>query len=260
MYVQHETRHAELATHMEELVKSAVPWVEQVTGLPLTHPRFDLVDIDGLATAYRSFVRRQMERDTAGLDLTRWEQARLLARPQAAEFTARRAGMSKKPVLIATSIGKPSTLIVPEAAGLYRLCETPDLLCDLLVRSLAQQAQVIAGAGQVVPPPEWPKIPAPSHPIVQLSEGHARWTSGRVTPEITGITRPSRHPLAKRLASSIREPMAARRAARASALVDQAVKARGLLAFNAVWSTAGLAPTRDEFRHPRRWIARMPLS
>ncbi|MEW2302130.1 zinc-dependent metalloprotease [Streptomyces sp. NPDC006655] len=258
MYVQHETRHAELADHIEELVRAAVPWVEKVTGLPLPRPRFELVDVDGLALAYRAFVRRQMERDTAGLDLTRWEQAKLVGQPQAAELMVRRGGLSRKPVLVATSIGKPSTLIVPEALGLQKLRETPDLLCDLLVRSLAQQAQVLAGDGQIVPAPEWPKSPTARHPIVQLSEGHAQWTSSQATRQITGSTQQNRGPLAKRLARSVLEPMADRRVARASALVDQAVSARGLTAFNAVWNTPGLAPTLDEFRHPGRWIGRMP--
>lgn len=143
MFVQHETRHAELADLIQELVSAAVPWVEKVTGLPLPRPRFELVDVDGLAAAYRSFVRRQMERDSAGLDLTRWERAKLVMHPQGAEALIRHGGMSKQPVLIATSIGRPSTLIVPEAVGLQQLSETPDLLCDLLVRSLAQQAQVL---------------------------------------------------------------------------------------------------------------------
>ncbi|MET8807931.1 zinc-dependent metalloprotease [Streptomyces sp. NPDC004546] len=258
MYVQHEARDAELADHIEGLVRAAVPWVEKITGLPLPRPRFELVDIDGLALAYRSFVRRQMERDTEGLDLTRWERSKLIAHPQAAEFMVRSGGLSKKPVLIATSIGQPATLIIPEALRLQRLSQTPELLCDLLVRSLAQQAQVLAGRGQVVPPPQWPKSPTARHPIVQLSEGHAQWTSSRATREITGSTRQTRRPLAKRIVHSILEPLADRRVARASALVDQAVNARGLTAFNAVWNTPGLAPTLDEFRHPGRWIGRMP--
>lgn len=258
MFVQHETRHAELADLIQELVSAAVPWVEKVTGLPLPRPRFELVDVDGLAAAYRSFVRRQMERDSAGLDLTRWERAKLVMHPQGAEALIRHGGMSKQPVLIATSIGRPSTLIVPEAVGLQQLSETPDLLCDLLVRSLAQQAQVLAGGGEIVPASEWPKFSTSSHPIVQLSKGHAQWTSSLVTREITDSTRPDRRPLAKRLARSLWEPIADRRVARASALVDQAVSARGLPAFNAVWNTPGLAPTLDEIRHPGRWIGRMP--
>ncbi|MFF5304791.1 zinc-dependent metalloprotease [Streptomyces sp. NPDC013161] len=258
MYVQHETRHAELADRVEELARVVLPWVEKVTGLPLPRPRFELVDVDGLATAYRSFVRRQMERDTEGLDLTCYEQAKLVVHPQAAEALVRHAGLSERPVLIATSVGQPSTLIVPESLGLQKLSETPDLLCDLLVHSLTQQAQVIAGGGQVVPAPEWPKFSTSKHPIVQLSEGHAQWTSSLVTREITGSSRPDRSPLANVLARSLLERVADRRVARASALVDQAVSTRGLPAFNAVWNTPSLVPTLAEFRHPGRWIGRMP--
>ncbi|MYR61748.1 hypothetical protein GTY54_37940 [Streptomyces sp. SID625] len=258
MYVQHEPCYAQLAEHVEVLVREAVPWVEKVTGLPLPRPRFELVDIDGCATAYRSFIRRQLEHDTAGVDLSGWDQTRIAAQQQAAEVVVRRAGLARKPVLVATSIGQPSTLIVPEALGLQKLCETPGLLCDLLVRSLAQQAQVIAGSGRVVPPPQWPKIPGASHPVVQLSRGHAQWTSSRVVREITGIDRPARRRPARRIVRSVLAPVTGRRTARASALVDQAVRARGLASFNAVWHTAGLVPTHAEFRHPSRWIVRMP--
>ncbi|MGW3308298.1 zinc-dependent metalloprotease [Streptomyces sp. NPDC001073] len=85
-----------------------------------------------------------------------------------------------------------------------------------------------------------------------------QWTSSLVTQVITGSTRPTRRPLTSRLALSRREPPVSRRLARASALVEEAVSARGLPAFNAVWSTPGLVPTPSEFRHPGRWIGRLP--
>lgn len=260
--IRHAPHHDDLATTMEEVLTDAVPWVEKVTGLPLSRVRIDIVDVDGFATAYSAFVRRQIERDIAGLDLTSWYQKKVPALVYTAGVMVRK-GWIYEPALVATSNGQPSTLVLPEVPAPRGLGEEPDLLCELLVRALAQQAQVLAGDGDVVPAPEWPTLSHSGHPVVLLSEGHAQWTSSLVTPKILGHpvdTTPLRQhqPLSRRILDHVLDPGAGRRRTRAVALVDQAVNAKGLTAFNRVWNTPGLAPTRDEFRNPQRWIDRLP--
>jgi hypothetical protein len=265
VYVQNETpRTEELAQQITELLTQAMPWVEKVTGLLLPDVRVELVDVDGLATAFSAFVRRQVERDTEGLDLTEWERKKAAVLPLTARVAARKMWMVEESVLIATSVGQPSTLVVPEALEHLGLADAPDLLCDLLVRALAQQAQVAACSGTLIPAPGWPQVMPARDAITQFSDGHAHWTSNQATPQILGRPvdyahrRRPRTFLLRREALLVADSGGRRRRARATALVDQAVTAIGLDAFNRVWTTAGLPPTLDELRHPERWISRLP--
>ncbi|MGW0827100.1 zinc-dependent metalloprotease [Streptomyces sp. NPDC002845] len=265
MYVQNETPHTEeLAEQIHQLLTQATPWVEKATGLLLPTVRVELVGVEGLATAYAAFVRRQVERDTEGLDLTERERKKAAALPLTARGSARTMWMVEESVLIATGVGQPSALIVPEALEHLGLTGAPDLLCDALVRALARQAQVAACGGTLIPAPEWPVVRPAKDAITQLSDGHAQWTSDQATPQILGRPvdctqrRRPRTFLVRRAVLRIADPGAGRRRARAAALVDKAVNAVGLDAFNQVWSASGLAPTLGELRCPEDWISRLP--
>ncbi|MEU2354420.1 zinc-dependent metalloprotease [Streptomyces misionensis] len=262
-YVHNETPHRELAERIEELVTRAAPWVEKVTGLVLPLPSIELVSVEGLATAFSAFMRRSVERDTADLELTEWQKRVVAALPAVAAKAARSAWMIDESLLIATSVGRPKTLIVPEALEHLGLA-APDFLCTVVVRALAQQAQVSACDGALVPAPVWPIIPPRRDAISQFSEGHAWWTSERATPQILGRAvdhsrrrRPWTY-LRTRVLVNVSTAGARRRRVRATAFVNEAVNAVGLDAFNQVWRTPGLAPTLDDFRRPKEWISRLP--
>lgn len=263
VYVQHATARTEdLAEQVHNLIAQAIPAVEKVTGLPAPdRVTVELVDIEGLATAWSAFTRRQVERDTAGLDLTEWQQKKVASMPRAARFAASRVGMSEEYTLIANSTGRPSTLIVPEA--LDRLGLTgPEALCELLVRALAQQAQVAACEGSLVPSRVWPVV-RPGRDVADLlSYGHAQWTSDQATPLILG--KPFARDRRRRQGTFLETVIGllefglGKQQARASALVDQAMAAVGPDRFNHVWTVDGLLPTLDELRQPVSWIKRLP--
>ncbi|MDL5199777.1 hypothetical protein [Streptomyces sp. ALI-76-A] len=257
MYVQNETPQTEeLAEQIHQLLTQATPWVETTSGLLLPTVRIELVGVEGLATAYAAFVRRQVERDTEGLDLTEQEHKKAAALPLTARMSARTIWMVEESILIATSVGQPSTLIVPEALEHLGLTGAPDLLCDALVRALARQAQVAACGGTRIPAPEWPIDRPAQDAITQLSDGHAQWTRDQATSQILGRPvdytqrRRPRTFLMRRAFLRIAAAGAGRRRARATALVDKAVNAVGLDAFNQVWSISGLAPTLGKLRCP----------
>jgi hypothetical protein len=265
MYVQNENPHTdELAEQITQFIARAKPWVEKITGLPLPVVRIELVGVEGLASAYAAFVHRQVERDTEGLDLTESERKKAAVLPGTARMAARKRWMVEESTLIATSVGQPSTLIVPEALEHLGLGNTPDLLGDLLVRALARQAQVAACGGSLIPAPEWPQTGRSRDASTLFSDGHAQWTSAQATAQILG--RPVDHTqrsrprtfLVRRTVHHIADSAGRRRRARATALVDQAVSAVGLDRFNRVWSTPGLAPALDEFQRPDDWISRLP--
>lgn len=260
VYVLNETpRNEELAEQIQRILPEAMPAVEKVTGLPLPdNGTVDLVDPEGLARAWCAFLRRQLARDTAGLDLTNRQQRWIAAMPEGARMATRRFWKSEISTLIANSAGRPSTLFIPEALDLQGLT-APDQLCELLVYALAQQAQVAACDGNLVPPPAWPQVRASRNVVSLLSTGHAQWTSDQATPLILGkpVTRDQRR---SRLKAALRvlDLGSSRQEARAKALVGQAMSAVGPDTFNRVWSVAGLVPTLDELRDPARWIKRLP--
>lgn len=263
VYVQHETtRCEELAEQIRGILTQAMPAVEKVTGLAMPdRVTVELVDVDGLAAAWSAFTRRQAERDTAGLDLTEWQRKRVASLPLAARWAAHKVGMSEEYTLIANSAGWPSTLIIPEALDRLGLT-TPDHLCALLVRALAQQAQVAACEGSLVPPPVWPVI-RPGRDVAELvSHAHAQWTSDQATPLILGKpVAPDRRRRQRTLLETVIgliEFGLAKQRARATALVDQAMAAVGPDGFNHVWTVDGLLPTLDELRQPVSWIRRLP--
>ncbi|TLS46096.1 hypothetical protein FE633_11155 [Streptomyces montanus] len=262
LYVQNESaRSEELAEQIERLLTQAMPAVEKVTGLPAPDTvTVELVDVDGLAIAWSAFIRRQIERDTAELDLTEWQRKRAAALPQAERWRALKVGMSTEYTLIANSTGRPSTLLIPEALGQQGLTD-PDRLCELLVRALAEQTQVTACGGTLVPAPVWPQTLATRDVNTLLSHGHAQWTSEKATPLILGHPvvredrRKQRH--VKKVFSLLGFGVA-RQQARATALVDEAIAAVGTDRFNHVWTAAGLLPSVAELRQPARWIKRLP--
>ncbi|WP_031061996.1 zinc-dependent metalloprotease [Streptomyces sp. NRRL F-5527] len=259
VYVLNETpRNEELAEQIQRILTEAMPAVEKVTGLPLPdNGTVDLVDPEGLGRAWCAFLRRQLARDTAGLDLSDRQQRWIAAMPEGARMAMRRFWKSEISTLIANSAGRPSTLLIPEALDLQGLT-APDQLCELLVHALAQQAQVAACDGNLVPPPAWPQVRASRNVVSLLSTGHAQWTSDQATPLILGkpVTRDRRSPL--KAALRVLNLGSSRQEARAKALVGQAMSAVGPDTFNRVWSVAGLVPTLDELRDPARWIKRLP--
>ncbi|MGW2421434.1 zinc-dependent metalloprotease [Streptomyces sp. NPDC001709] len=263
VYVQHETaRSEELGERIHNLLTQAMPAVEKVTGLAMPdRVTVELVDVEGLAIAWSAFTRRQAERDTAGLDLTAWQRRMVASLPVSARYAAIKVGMSEEYTLIANSAGRPSTLIVPEALDRLRL-DGSDQLCELLVRALAQQAQVAACEGSIVPAPVWPLVRASRDVATLLSHGHAEWTSRQATPLILSKAvdrnRRRRQGNCLEMVIGLAEVGLTRHQARATALVDQAMAAVGPDRFNHVWSVAGLLPTFDEMRHPARWIKRLP--
>ncbi|MEE1829704.1 zinc-dependent metalloprotease [Streptomyces sp. SP17KL33] len=256
--------HDRLAQHMYENLSEAAPYVEKITGLHLPAIiTVKLVTVDGFATAHGAFVRRQIERDTEGRQLTERQRMKAAALPEAAAVSARALWMVEEPVLTATSDGRPVTLIVPEALHHLGLADVPDLVYDAMVRILAQQVQVAACEGALVPAPEWPPVVPRKDPITQLSNGHAQWTSTQVTTHILGrpVDRAQRRRprtfLLQRAFICLMDPIAGTRLNRATALVDRAVSTVGLDTFNRVWTTDGLVPTLAEFRSPDRWIERL---
>ncbi|MDX3024948.1 zinc-dependent metalloprotease [Streptomyces acidiscabies] len=255
-------RHEELADRIRAVAEEAAPWVEKITGLSLPRARIDLSTVDGYATAWSAFHRRQLDRDTAGAGLTEKDRTRIAVRPDAARFAARFCWMVQGPFLVATSIGQPVTLLVPESLDHLGVTGAPDLLCSLLVRILTEQAQVAASDGALFPPPLWPRVRRSHNAREQLSAGHARWAQEVVTPEILGrpaslIPGPRPHTYRVRRAADhvllVGERLRTRRAA---AFTAAAVSSVGLPRFNEVWSSPGAVPTVDELRHPARWIAR----
>ncbi|MGW1039527.1 zinc-dependent metalloprotease [Streptomyces sp. NPDC002547] len=263
LYVQHETaRSEELAEQVQDILTQAIPAVEKVTGLPAPDPvTVELVDVEGLATAWSAFVRRQVERDTAGLDLTDWQRKRVSALPQAARWSARKIGMTTEYTLIANSTGRPSTLLIPEALEQQGL-NAPDRLCELLVRALAEQTQVAACGGTIIPGPVWPTTRATRDVNTLFSHGHAQWTSDQATPLILGhpVVRDD-HRRQRNFVKAVVDLLdfgTARQQARATSLVDQAIAAVGTDRFNHVWTVDGLLPALDELRQPVSWIRRLP--
>ncbi|MGW1002153.1 zinc-dependent metalloprotease [Streptomyces sp. NPDC001118] len=263
VYVQHETaRSEELAEQVQDILTQAIPAVEKVTGLPAPDTvTVELVDVEGLATAWSAFIRRQVERDTAGLDLTEWQRKSVIALPRAERWTALKFGMGTEHTLIANSVGRPSTLLIPEALEQQGLTD-PDQLCELLVRALAEQAQVAACDGTLVPSPVWPKTRAARNVNTLFSHGHAQWTSNQATPLILGhpVDRDDRRSQQNFFQKVLYLPEfgVAGQEARATALVDQAIAAVGTDRFNHVWTVDGLLPTLDELRQPVSWIRRLP--
>ncbi|MFG2783818.1 hypothetical protein ACGFY7_39050 [Streptomyces prunicolor] len=185
--VQDDTgSNAKLARQIDTLLNEAAPYVEKTTGLPLPETvAVTLVDPEGLGTALSAFVRRQAERETEGLKLTAYQQRKLDVAPMATRACAHRYWMTGDSNLVASSIGRPTTLLVPEGLE-HQGLNTPDLLLDLLVRALVKQAQVAACAGNLIPPLFYPIAQPTQDAVEALSTGHARWTSNEVTPLILG--------------------------------------------------------------------------
>jgi hypothetical protein len=257
-------RHGDLAEQMLAVLTEAVPGVEKVTQLQMPDTvTVRLLDIPELAKATAAFVRRQVERDTANLTLTRHQQIRADSLVKATEIAVRATWKAEASILVATSTGRPSTLITPAALEFQGLKPDTDGFCDLMVRTLAEQAQVNACAGELVPACEWPPVPPARDAVSILSGGHARWTSGEVTPLVLG--RPAnvqrRRAWNSKLTAATDFVLAfgqEQRIDKAAAFVGKAVAEVGPDVFNRVWVDRELLPTLDELRRPARWLKRLP--
>jgi hypothetical protein len=254
----------ELAEQIDTMLTEAAPYVEKTTGLSLPGAvAVTLVDGEGLGTALGAFVRRQDERETAGVKLTAPQQRRVDLRPMSTRTAARHFWMTDESHLVDNGMGRPTTLLVPEGLE-HQGLNAPDQLLDLLVRALAKQAQVAACEGNLIPPLFSPVLQPTQHAVKALSTGHARWTSNEVTPQILGRAvvrnrrlRPGAY-LGRRLLGRLVLAREERRIKGAVAFVGQALAAVGPERFNQVWSVDGLVPTLDELRHPAQWVRRVP--
>lgn len=264
--VQDETgRSGQLAEDMHTLLGRAAPYVEKVTQLQLPHTvTVKLLTVPGLATNYSAFVRRQVERDTAGVEMTESERKRAAALPIAAGWAARTTWAVDASVLVANTVGWPSTLVVPEALAHQGLLSDPDGLCELLVRVLAEQAQVEACRGVLVPGGGWPPVGEGQDPVSQLSAGHASWAAREATPLVLGkpVSDTQRqcswtYRRQTALVFVAARGQYGRLLRRATAFVDQAMASIGPEGFNRLWTKHDLVPTLDELRHPDRWLQRL---
>ncbi|MFD4480421.1 zinc-dependent metalloprotease [Streptomyces sp. NPDC058471] len=252
------SQHKQLAQQIHEMLAAAIPLVEEATALPLPDTvSVELVSRDTLLDRYSAHIRGQVARDSAGLDLTRLQQTQADTAPQAARFVLQHLWLEHEPVLIADSLGRPTTLIAPQALK-HQGTDTPDLLIEELVYALAQQAQVAASGGRLVPIRFWPRTPVAKDSLAQLSDGHATWTTDRVAPLLQSgaADAPGRHePALWMRAVGFR---ADRRAQRATAFVGKAMSTIGPDAFNVLWTAPELVPTPSELRRPDRWFHRIP--
>ena len=262
-----ETGHSgQLAEDMHTFLAQAAPYVEKVTQLQLPHTvTVKLLTVPGLATNYSAFIRRQVERDIAHAELTESERKKAAALPTAAGWAARLTWAVDVSVLVTNTVGWPSTLIVPQALAHQGLLSDADGLCEFLVRVLAEQAQVEACRGVLVPGGSWPPVQESQDPVSQLSAGHASWAAREAIPLVLGKpvtdTRRQRSWTYRRQAAFVfvaTRGQNGRLLQRATSFVDQAMAAIGPEGFNALWATHDLVPTLDELRHPDRWLQRLP--
>ncbi|MCX5233928.1 zinc-dependent metalloprotease [Streptomyces prunicolor] len=254
----------ELAGQIAHMLTDAAPYVEKATGLSLPETvAVTLVGREGLGTALGAFARRQAERETEGMQLTATQQRSVDRMPMAARTYTNHFWMINESHLIATSYGRPTTLLVPEALEPQGL-NTSDQLLDLLVRALAEQAQVAACEGRLIPPQFFSILQPWPYAVIALSTGHACWTSNEVTPLILGRAvvrnqrpRPGAY-LGRRLIGHLSSAREERRTRRAVTFVGQALATVGPDRFNQVWSVDGLVPTLVELRRPDQWAKRVP--
>ncbi|MFD9038766.1 zinc-dependent metalloprotease [Streptomyces bottropensis] len=263
--VRDETgRNSQLAEDMSVFLAKAAPYVEQITGLVLPHTvTVRLLTVPDRADAVSAFIRRQLERDTTGVELTAHERKKVAALPVDAGRAAHTLWAVDASVLVANTVGWPSTLIVPVALAHQGLLSDPDGLCELLVRVLTEQAQVEACRGALVPGGAWPPVRKDRSPVAQLSAGHACWAGRRTTPLVLGkpvSDRPRRPSWTYRRQAALvflrERGQRGRRLLRSTAFVEQAMDSIGPEGFNALWTMHELVPTLDELRHPDQWLRR----
>ncbi|MFD4554882.1 zinc-dependent metalloprotease [Streptomyces sp. NPDC058469] len=254
----------ELAGQITTMLTNAAPYVEKSTGLPLPETvAVTLVDREGLGTALSAFARRQAERETEGVKLTAAQQRRVDLLPMVTRTAAHHFWMTDESELISNSMGRPTSLLVPESLE-HQGLNTPDQLLVLLVRALAKQAQVAACEGNLIPPLFYPIVQPSQDAVTALSDGHARWTSNEVTPLILGravVRNQRRRPgayLGQRLLGRLLSACEERRIRGAVTFVGQSLSAVGPERFNRVWSVDGLVPTLVELRRPAQWASRVP--
>ncbi|MET9103737.1 zinc-dependent metalloprotease [Streptomyces antibioticus] len=265
--VRDETgRSSRLAEDVSVFLTKAAPYVEHVTELTLPHTvTVRLLTVPDLAKDVSAFIRRQVERDTTGVELTARERKKAAALPVDAGRAARTSWAVDASVLVANTVGWPSTLVVPMALAHQGLLSDPDGLCELLVGVLTEQAQVEACRGVLVPGSAWPPVRKDQSPVLQLSAGHACWAGRRTTPLVTGnpmSDSPRRPSWTYRRQSALlflhERRQRGRRLLRSTAFVKHAMDSIGPEGFNRLWTLPGLVPTLDELRHPDQWLRRQP--
>lgn len=265
--VQDETgRSGQLAEDMRSFLTNAEPYVEKVTRLQLPHTiTVRLLTVPDLARDFSAFIRRQVERDTTNVELTKSEQRKATALPAAAGRAARTTWAVRASVLVANTVGWPSTLIAPTALAHQGLLSAPDDLCELLVRVLTEQAQVDACRGVLIPGGAWPPVREDQSPVTQLSTGHAYWAGRKATPLVLGkpMSDNRRRPswTYRRQAALVflaQRGQRGRRLRRSTAFVEHAMDSIGPERFNRVWTDHELVPALDELHHPDQWLQRLP--
>jgi hypothetical protein len=252
-----------LAREMNELLDVAAPYVEKVTGLNVPTVSIHLGDRASTAQEYAAFVRRQIDVDTAGLNLTSRQRRQAEEFAQGIEWTVRMKWATTDSLLITASTGRPSTLIMPEALDRQGLTLDRSRLCALMVETLTKQAQVVACGARIILQPGWPILQnRHNDPTYHLSEGHALWTSRQVCPFLLNTVKPRREPWPARchralLAGDVGGQRRWRQ--RAASFVDKSLTAVGMEAFNLVWTEHQRLPTLAELRRPARWIRRQGI-
>lgn len=261
--VQDETEaHASLAGHLHERLQAAAPYVEKTSGLALPNIHVRLMDVPSAAGRYREFIRGTIERNTSRMQLspvhTRW--ARAL--PIAAERSVLNMWAGCEPLHVANSRARPATFLMPEALAHQGLNEDTYGLDEIVIQTLAIQAQVAACGGRFVPEPGWaPGQPTNSSklPSTHFSDGHAQWVTRQVLPHLDppSLQRHPRSGICITHSALLWWGSRRRWTRRAALFVDSAQFAVGMEAVNRVWTDPDLMPSFAELRRPSRWIARL---
>ncbi|MFD8339865.1 zinc-dependent metalloprotease [Streptomyces solisilvae] len=256
--------HASLAEQIHEVISHAAPLVEEVTGLRLPSTvTYRLMHMEPWGQELGRFYRRIAERDTAGMTLTPLEQRKMDAFSKSGKMQARWTGTLTDALTVTDSIGRPQTLIAPEALRHQGVLAVPEALSERVVRSLAQQAQLAEAT--VLPPPIWPLRGAWWTRLESLVFGHANWVGNEVTPHLTGKpTTGLRLPKSRRyrvqfLFAGLLAPGTSKRERQAERFIAHVLTHGTLGLFNRVWTDPERVPTLDEFAKPDTWLRRVDL-
>ncbi|MET7685633.1 zinc-dependent metalloprotease [Streptomyces sp. NPDC005423] len=255
--------HPELADRITAFLTEALPQVAKVSSLPAPQAvSFQLLDTPAFIAEYVDFARGHLLRVTRDLSLTDREHIQLDHAAPPILWAWRRGDWAIRPGRItADSYGRPTTLITVPGLKAGGLLHAPDHLDHLLLVLLAEQFQVAASQGRVVPVLNWPlTFPYRRDAVGQLSDGHAHWVAEAIQRQLPPRSWPQRSPayLLQAALEPVLEfawmPWLLRRAVRC---VEQAMLAVGPEVFNQVWNTPALLPTLSELRRPATWADRL---
>ncbi|MBL1115282.1 zinc-dependent metalloprotease [Streptomyces sp. 110] len=261
--VRDETgNHAALTEQIHEVITHAAPLVEQVTGLRLPSTvTYRIMDMKSWGQALGGYYGRLARRDTAGMTLTPLEQRKVDSYSSAGATTARVTGTLDDSLTVTDSIGRPQTLIVPEALHHQGVLAVPEALSERVVRALAQQAQLTEAT--VLPPRIWPLEGAWWSRLASLVFGHANWVGHEVTPHLPGkpttglrLPRSTRYRV-QSLFAHLLDPGISKRELQAERFIAHVLTHSNLGLFNRVWTDAEWVPTLDEFAQPHTWLRRI---